>query len=72
MDGHEERTFGERLADAVADAGGSWSFLIIQTILVVLWIAINVVAYTAAPIVASPAGAVATSATPSTMEAKNA
>lgn len=41
---HEERTFGERLADAVADAVGSWSFLIIQTILVVLWIAINVVA----------------------------
>jgi uncharacterized membrane protein len=40
---HEERTFGERLADNVAEAVGSWRFLIVQTILVMVWIAVNVV-----------------------------
>ena len=41
---HQERTRGERLADAIATHIGSWRFLIIQTIAVILWIAINVVA----------------------------
>ena len=40
---HEERTFGERLADIVAECIGSWRFLIVQTILVLVWIAVNVV-----------------------------
>jgi uncharacterized membrane protein len=41
---HQERTRGERLADAIATHVGSWRFLIIQTIAVILSIAINVVA----------------------------
>ena len=41
---HQERTRGERLADAIATHIGSWRFLIIQTIAVILWIAINIVA----------------------------
>lgn len=41
---HQERTRGERLADAIATQIGSWRFLIIQTIAVILWIAINIVA----------------------------
>ena len=41
---HAERTFGERLADAVADRIGSWRFLIIQSIFVLIWIALNLLA----------------------------
>jgi hypothetical protein len=41
---HQERTRGERLADAIATHVGSWRFLIIQRIAVILWIEINVVA----------------------------
>ena len=37
-------TFGERLADSVASGMGSWRFIIIQTIIVALWMALNVVA----------------------------
>lgn len=37
--------FGSRLADAVAKGMGSWKFIIIQTILVVLWMALNLVAF---------------------------
>jgi len=33
---HEKRTAGERLADLIAHHIGSWRFLIIQTILVVI------------------------------------
>lgn len=37
-------TFGERLADTVATGMGSWRFIIIQTIIVVLWMTLNVIA----------------------------
>ncbi len=40
-----EMTFGQRLADSVATGMGSWRFIIIQTIIVILWMALNVVAY---------------------------
>ena len=43
QDLHESRTKGERLADAVAAQIGSWRFLIIQSILVLLWIALNLI-----------------------------
>lgn len=46
---YEEHTntlnFGQRLADAVASGMGSWRFIIIQTIIVVLWMVLNVVAF---------------------------
>ena len=35
--------FGQRLADKVASGMGSWKFIIIQTILVILWMGLNVV-----------------------------
>ncbi|QMU77210.1 DUF1003 domain-containing protein [Streptacidiphilus sp. PB12-B1b] len=38
---HEERTRGERLADDIAGHIGSWRFLIIQSVLVALWIGLN-------------------------------
>jgi len=37
--------FGSRLADSVANGMGSWRFIIIQTILVVLWMGLNLVGY---------------------------
>jgi len=37
--------FGSRLADSVAKGMGSWRFIIIQTVLVVLWMALNLVGY---------------------------
>jgi uncharacterized membrane protein len=37
-------TFGQRLADTVATGMGSWRFIIWQTIIVVIWMALNVVA----------------------------
>jgi uncharacterized membrane protein len=41
----DERTFGQRLADTTARVLGSWPFIIGQTVIVVLWIALNVTAY---------------------------
>ena len=37
--------FGSRLADAVAKGMGSWKFIIIQTVLVALWMSLNLIAY---------------------------
>ena len=39
----DEATFGERLADRVANGIGSWRFLIIQSSLIALWVALNLV-----------------------------
>ena len=38
-----KRTTGEKLADAVAKFGGSWGFIITFTIILVIWMTINVV-----------------------------
>ena len=42
---HESLGFGQRLADKVANGMGSWKFIIIQTILVALWMGLNVVGF---------------------------
>lgn len=42
---HEEATFGEMLADKISAGIGSWTFLIIQTIAVVIWIVGNAYLY---------------------------
>ena len=45
-DDHEEAsTFGQKLADSVANGMGSWRFIIIQTIIVCLWMGLNVIAF---------------------------
>jgi uncharacterized membrane protein len=41
----EPLTAGERIADAAAGVVGSWRFIIIQTILVAIWIVLNVIAW---------------------------
>lgn len=39
------RTYGEYLADRIAAIVGSWRFILVQSVLLVLWIALNVVAW---------------------------
>jgi uncharacterized membrane protein len=41
---HDHRTRGERLADRVTAVFGSWTFIIVQTVIVVLWIGVNLLA----------------------------
>jgi len=42
---HEEATFGEMLADKISAGIGSWTFLIIQTVAVTIWVAGNAYLY---------------------------
>jgi uncharacterized membrane protein len=46
---HEKHTaslsFGDRLADSVANGMGSWKFIVWQTIIVLIWMALNVVGF---------------------------
>ena len=41
----ETLTFGEKISDAVANGMGSWKFIIWQSIFVVCWMTLNVVAF---------------------------
>ncbi len=38
-------TFGDRLSDAVANGMGSWRFIIIQTVFVIIWMSLNVIGF---------------------------
>ena len=41
---HKDRmTFGQRIADAVATGMGSWTFIIIQTMFVIVWMTANII-----------------------------
>jgi len=40
-----ELTLGQKIADWVAATMGSWTFIIIQSLLLLIWIALNVTAY---------------------------
>jgi uncharacterized membrane protein len=41
----EQLTMGERIADSVAATMGSWTFIIVQSIILAVWIVLNVVAW---------------------------
>lgn len=41
----ESRSFGQRLADNVANGMGSWRFIIYQTVIVILWMILNFIAF---------------------------
>jgi len=41
----ERMTFGQRVADKVADTIGSWPFIITQSIILAIWIALNIAAW---------------------------
>lgn len=38
-------SFGQRIADKVANRMGSWGFIIIQTVLVLLWMGLNIIGF---------------------------
>ena len=38
-------TIGDRLADSVARGMGSWRFIIIQSVFVIIWMSLNVIAF---------------------------
>ena len=40
-----QRTIGQRIADTVAAAMGSWSFIIVQSVSLAIWIVLNVIAW---------------------------
>jgi len=42
---YDSLAFGSRVADLVAKGMGSWSFIILQTVFVVIWMGLNLVAY---------------------------
>ena len=39
----DDRDFGERIADHLAAGMGSWTFLIVQTIFMIVWVSVNVI-----------------------------
>jgi uncharacterized membrane protein len=39
------RTIGQRMADSIANGMGSWTFIGIQTIVVIIWMSLNLAAY---------------------------
>lgn len=43
--GSSQLTAGQKVADAVAATMGSWRFIIIQTTILLFWIALNITAY---------------------------
>jgi uncharacterized membrane protein len=43
---HAERmTFGARMADKVASGMGSWTFIIIQSVFILVWVSLNLIAW---------------------------
>jgi uncharacterized membrane protein len=42
----DQRTFGEKMADLFAAIVGSWTFIVIQSVLLTIWVGINVLAWT--------------------------
>ena len=46
LDKHRESlTFGQRIADSVANSMGSWAFIIGQTIFVIIWMTLNIIGF---------------------------
>lgn len=41
----EPVTFGQRLADSVTKSIGSWSFIVVQSVILLVWIAVNTIAW---------------------------
>ena len=41
----ETSTLGQRLADKVANGMGSWRFIIIQSVIVLIWMGLNIVGF---------------------------
>jgi uncharacterized membrane protein len=44
VDKEEKRTIGEKVSDKLAEVAGSWTFIIIFVLFLVLWIVLNIMA----------------------------
>jgi uncharacterized membrane protein len=42
---HDQRTFGQQAADTFTNAFGTWTYIIIQSGIIVVWMIINAVGY---------------------------
>lgn len=42
---HDQRTVGQRAADEFTSAFGTWTYIIIQTVIIVAWMAVNAVGF---------------------------
>jgi uncharacterized membrane protein len=42
---HEQLSVSQKIADKLAHGMGSWGFIILQSVLVVIWMTLNLVAY---------------------------
>jgi uncharacterized membrane protein len=42
---YEQRTTGERMADRLSASFGSWSFILAQSVIVLVWIVLNMAAW---------------------------
>lgn len=40
---HDQLSFGERLSDTITKVMGSWHFIIWQTVIVMLWMTLNII-----------------------------
>lgn len=40
---HDQRTFGQTAADNFTDAFGTWTYIVVQSVVIVCWMAINAV-----------------------------
>lgn len=43
MEGSDKFTYGQRLADKIASFGGSWKFIILFGVFIVIWMIINII-----------------------------
>lgn len=43
LDEHYKLTYGQKLADKIADFGGSWKFIIIFGVFILIWMVINII-----------------------------
>jgi uncharacterized membrane protein len=41
----ESLTFGQKVADYLAQGMGSWAFIIVQTVIVAVWLGFNIIGY---------------------------
>lgn len=42
---HDERTFGQRAADNFTNAFGTWTYIIIQTVIIIIWMVANAIGF---------------------------
>jgi uncharacterized membrane protein len=42
---HDDRTFGQQAADNFTNAFGTWTYIIVQTVVIILWMVVNVIGF---------------------------